>query len=436
MCSVAGMSARWLIRQDNSFLGAVICRLSSRARRLYSTGTAAELQSNMTARFPHFGTSAVHVGQEPEQWELNQVVPPISLSTTYKQPNAGEPIKHDYSRAGNPTRDVLEANIASLEDAEYCRVYSSGMAAVATMVSYLKQGDHIICSDDVYGGTQRYFRKRSIPYHGLEVSFVDMTDVDNFEKALKSNTKMVWMESPSNPLLKLADINAITTAAKKFNSEIIVVVDNTFMSPYFQRPLSLGADVVMHSLTKYINGHSDVVMGALITNHKNLDEHCFAQQLIVGAVPSAFDCYLVNRGIKTLHIRMRTHMENAIQIAHFLESNPRVEKVLYPELESHPQHLLHKKQTKGMSGMVSFYVKGGLEESREFLANLKIFTLAESLGGYESLAELPAVMTHASVPLEDREKLGITDNLIRISVGIEDVEDLIQDLDQALKKIA
>ncbi|VDD96826.1 unnamed protein product [Enterobius vermicularis] len=389
----------------------------------------------MSSKFPHFGTSAVHVGQEPEQWELNQVIPPISLSTTYKQLAPGAPKKHDYSRAGNPTRDVLEANIAALEDAEHCRVFGSGMAAIATMASYLNQGDHIICSDDVYGGTQRYFRRISVPKHGLEVTFYDMTDLDNFEKALKNNTKMIWIESPTNPLLKLADINAIATMTKKFNNDIIVVVDNTFMSPYFQRPLSLGADVVMHSLTKYINGHSDVVMGALITNHKHLDEFFFSQQLIVGAVTSAFDCFLVNRGIKTLHVRMRTHMENALQIAKFLEANPRVEKVLYPELESHPQHYLHKKQTKGMSGMLSFYIKGGMEESREFLANLKIFTLAESLGGFESLVELPAVMTHASVPASEREKLGITDNLIRVSVGIEDVEDLIQDLDQALKKV-
>lgn len=390
----------------------------------------------MASKFPHFGTSAVHVGQEPEQWELNQVIPPISLSTTYKQLAPGKPKKHDYSRAGNPTRDVLEASIAGLEDAEYCRVYASGMAAIATMMTFLHRGDHVICSDDVYGGTQRYFRRISIPYHGLEVSFVDMTDPTNLEKALKENTKLVWVETPSNPLLKLADIDAIATLTKKYNSEILVVVDNTFMSPYFQRPLSLGADVVVHSITKYINGHSDVVMGALITNHKYLDEHFFSQQLITGAVPSAFDCFLVNRGLKTLHLRMRTHMENATQIARFLEANPRVEKVLYPELESHPQHFLHKKQTKGMSGMLSFYLRGGIDESREFLASLKIFTLAESLGGFESLAELPVVMTHASVPPHERLKLGITDNLIRLSVGIEDAEDLVQDLDQALKKMS
>ncbi|VDM47878.1 unnamed protein product [Toxocara canis] len=362
------------------------------------------------------------------------VIPPISLSTTYKQDRPGEPKVHDYSRAGNPTRDVLQKNLAALEDGEYCRVFASGLAASMAMANMLKCGDHILCSDDVYGGTQRFFRRVSVPRHGLLASFVDMTDLNAFEAALQKNTKMVWVESPSNPLLKVVDIAEIVAAVKKYNSEIVVVVDNTFMSPYFQRPLSLGADVVVHSITKYINGHSDVIMGAVMTNSKPIDEHLFFMQLAIGAIPSAFDCFLVNRGVKTMHLRMKAHMENATQVARFLESNPRVLRVLYPELESHPQHKVHKKQAKGMSGMVSFYLRGGLEESREFLANLKIFTLAESLGGFESLAELPAIMTHASVPPEDRSKLGITDNLIRLSVGIEDVDDLIQDLDQALKK--
>lgn len=388
----------------------------------------------MSNHFPHFGTNAVHVGQEPEQWDMNQLVPPISLSTTYKQERPGEPKVHDYSRAGNPTRDVLQKNIAALEDGEFCRVFASGLAASMSLANLLCSGDHILCSDDVYGGTQRYFRKVSVPQHGLQVTFVDMTDIKAFEAALQSNTKMVWCESPSNPLMKVVDIGAIAAKTKMFNNDIVVVVDNTFMSPYFQRPLSLGADVVLHSLTKYINGHTDVVMGAVITNEKKIDEHLFTQQLAVGAIPSAFDCFLVNRGIKTLHVRMKAHMENALQIAQFLENNPRIEKVLYPELRSHPQYHIHKKQTKGMSGMMSFYIRGGLEQSREFLSSLKIFMLAESLGGYESLAELPAIMTHASVPLDDRIKLGIGDNLIRISVGIEDVEDLIQDLDQALRK--
>uniref|UniRef100_A0A914VVF7 cystathionine gamma-lyase n=1 Tax=Plectus sambesii TaxID=2011161 RepID=A0A914VVF7_9BILA len=384
--------------------------------------------------FPSFGTSAIHAGQEPEQWDMNQVVPPLSTSTTYKQDKPGVPKKHDYGRAGNPTRDVLEKNLAALENAKHCRVFSSGLSASMAVANYFKTGDHIVCCDDVYGGTQRFFRRVSVPMHGLETTLVNMTCVHDFEKALKPNTKLVWIESPTNPLLKVVDIAGVVSAAKQYNPEIIVVVDNTFMTPYFQRPLSLGADMVCHSITKYINGHSDVIMGCVMTDSPKLDEHLRFTQLAVGAIPSPFDAYLVNRGIKTLHVRMRTHAENGLAVAKFLEANQRVERVLYPELPSHPQHELHKKQAKGMSGMVSFYLKGGLEESNEFLSQLKVFTLAESLGGYESLAELPSVMTHASVPADERVKLGITDNLIRLSVGIEDCDDIIADLDQALKK--
>ncbi|GMS84110.1 hypothetical protein PENTCL1PPCAC_6285 [Pristionchus entomophagus] len=383
--------------------------------------------------FAGFGTNAVHVGQEPEQWEMNQVVPLISLSTTYKQDAPGQPKAHDYSRAGNPTRDVLQANLAALEDAKHCFTFGSGLAASSAIVNRLKTGDHVICSDDVYGGTQRFLRKVSIPHHGLEASFVDLTKKEEYEKAFKPNTKMLWLESPSNPLLKVVDIQAVVSAARKANPDIVVVVDNTFMSPYFQRPLSLGADVVVHSITKYINGHSDVVMGCVMTDREDIKDHLFFQQLAVGAVPSPFDCFLVNRGIKTLHLRMKAHYENALAVAQYLEKNERVDKVLYPALPSHPHHEVHKKQTKGMSGMISFYLKGGLEESQKFFKAIKVFTLAESLGGYESLAELPSVMTHASVPEEDRAKLGITDNLIRLSVGIEDKEDLIADLENALK---
>jgi len=380
-----------------------------------------------------FGTKAIHVGQEPEKWDMNQVVPIISLSTTYKQDRPGEPKGHDYSRAGNPTRDVLQENLAALENGKYCRVFASGLAASMSMANILKSGDHIVCSDDVYGGTQRYFRRVSIPQHGLKVDFVDLTNLEDLKKALKKETKMVWFESPSNPLLKVVDIAAVAEIVKKFNEDILIVVDNTFMSPYFQKPLNSGADVVVHSITKYINGHSDVVMGAAITNSAAIDEHLFFMQLAVGAVPSPFDCYLVNRGIKTLHLRMKAHSENALEAAQWLEKDPRIERVLYPALPSHPQHEIHKKQTTGMSGMISFYMKGGLKESRTFLSSLKIFTLAESLGGYESLAELPSIMTHASVPEEDRRALGITDNLIRLSIGCEDKADLIADLDQALR---
>jgi len=365
---------------------------------------------------------------------MNQVVPPISTSTTYKQDKPGAPKRHDYGRAGNPTRDVLERNLAALENAKHCRVYSSGLSASMAVTNYFKTGDHIICCDDVYGGTQRFFRRVSVPNHGLETSLVDMTDLAAVEQAFKPNTKMVWIESPTNPLLKVVDIAGVVNIAKQHNPEIIVVVDNTFMTPYFQRPLSLGADLVCHSITKYINGHSDVIMGCVMTDSDKFDEHLRFMQLAVGAIPSPFDAYLVNRGVKTLHVRMRAHAENGLAVAKFLEANPRVERVLYPELPSHPQHHIHKKQTKGMSGMVSFYLKGGLEESNEFLSQLKVFTLAESLGGYESLAELPCVMTHASVPADERAKLGITDNLIRLSCGIEDCDDLIADIGQALKK--
>ncbi|ULU05110.1 hypothetical protein L3Y34_017674 [Caenorhabditis briggsae] len=229
--------------------------------------------------FPHFGTAAIHVGQEPEQWDMNQVVPPISMSSTYKQDNPGEPKGHDYSRAGNPTRDVLQKNLAALEDAKHCQVFSSGLAATSAIINLLKTGDHIVCSDDVYGGTQRYIRRVAVPNHGLEVDSVDLTDVKNLETAIKPNTKMVWFESPSNPLLKVVDIAAIVQVAKKANPEIVVVVDNTFMSPYFQRPISLGADVVVHSITKYINGHSDVVMGAVITDNDEFQQHLFFMQL-------------------------------------------------------------------------------------------------------------------------------------------------------------
>ncbi|KAI6172146.1 Gamma-cystathionase [Aphelenchoides besseyi] len=388
----------------------------------------------MSSHFRGFGTIAVHAGHEPENEKMNQVVPSISMATTYKQPFPGEPLVHDYARAGNPTRDALQINLAALEDAQFCKVYSSGLATTSAISNLLKSGEHIICNDDGYGGTQRFFRRVSRERHGLIIDLVDLTSAAAFRASLKPETKLVWFETPSNPLLAIVDIAEITKIAHNYNPEIVVVVDNTFMTPYFQRPLQFGVDIVIHSLTKYLNGHSDVVMGAAMTNREDLNEHLFFMQLAVGSVPSPFDCYLANRGAKTLHLRMRAHMENGLAVAQFLESNSRVERVLYPELESHPQHQIHKKQASGMSGMISFYIRGGLEESRNFLASLKIFILAESLGGYESLAELPSVMTHASVPADERARIGITDNLIRISVGIEDKEDLIADLDAALKK--
>ncbi|CCO25657.1 cystathionine gamma-lyase [Caenorhabditis elegans] len=355
------------------------------------------------------------------------------MSTTYKQDNPGEPKRYDYARGGNPTRDVLQKNLAALEGAKHCQAFSSGLAASSAVINLLNHGDHIVCSDDVYGGTIRYIRQIAVKKYGMEVDSVDLTDVQNLEKAIKPNTKMVWFESPSNPLLKVVDIAAVVQTAKRANPEIVVVVDNTFMTPYFQRPLSLGADIAVHSITKYINGHSDIIMGAAITNNDEFQQHLHFMQRAIGGVPSPFDCFLVNRGLKTLHVRMKAHFENALAIAKFLEAHDCIESVLYPALPSHPQHTVHVKQTKGMSGMISFYLKGELCQSRAFLSALKVFTLAESLGGCESLAELPSIMTHASVPSATRAELGITDNLIRISVGIEDLDDLIADLDQALK---
>uniref|UniRef100_A0A0N4ZQ63 cystathionine gamma-lyase n=1 Tax=Parastrongyloides trichosuri TaxID=131310 RepID=A0A0N4ZQ63_PARTI len=379
-----------------------------------------------------FGTAAIHVGQEPEKWDMLQVVPPISLSTTFKQPKPAEPVGHDYSRAGNPTRDVLQECLAALEGAKKCFTFSSGLGATMSLANILKSGDHVICSDDVYGGTNRYFKRVSVPNHGIELSMVDLTNYDDLRNALKSTTKMIWFESPSNPCLKVVDITEIVKVVKAYNKNIIIVVDSTFLTPYFQKPLSLGADVVVHSITKYLNGHSDVVMGCCMTNDDTIADHLFFMQLAVGAVPSPFDCYLVNRGLKTLHLRMKCHEANGLAVAKFLESDPRVKRVLYPALPSHPQHDIHKKQTTGMSGMISFYINGGLVESKKFLEALKVFTLAESLGGYESLAELPVTMTHASVPENERVKLGIDDSLIRLSCGCEDVEDLIKDIDNAL----
>jgi cystathionine gamma-lyase len=383
--------------------------------------------------FPNFATNAIHKGQEPEQWESRQVVPPVSFSTTYKQDHPGTAKTFDYSRAGNPTRQCLETCLASLEDAKHCSTYTSGLASTCAITELMKSGDHLICCDDVYGGTQRYFRTVAVN-HGIVTTMVDMSNLDNINNALTDKTKMVWIETPTNPLLKVLDIAAICKLVKSFNPEIIAVVDNTFMTPYFQRPLSLGADVVSHSITKYLNGHTDVLMGCAMTNDEKIGKHLFYMQLATGAPASPMDCFLVNRGLKTLHLRMRAHEANGLAVAKYLETDPRVLKVLHPALPSHPQHELHKRQAKGMSGMVSFYIKGDLKESETFLKNMKVFTLAESLGGYESLAELPSVMTHASVPEAERAVLGITHNLLRLSVGIEDIDDIIADLKQALQK--
>lgn len=337
---------------------------------------------------------------------------------------------YEYSRTGNPTRHAFESCVAACEGGKYGLAFSSGSAVTATLMHLLNAGDHIIASDDLYGGTNRYFRRVASPAQNLDISMVDLTNPTNISANVKPSTKMIWVETPTNPTLKIVDIAAVVAEAKKHN--LIVVADNTFASPYNQSPLKLGADVVMHSVTKYIGGHSDVVMGVLATNSEDLYTRLKFLQNGIGAVPAPFDCYMAQRGLKTLHLRMREHNSNALAVAKFLEAHPQVEKVLYPGLESHPQHALAKRQMHGgFGGMVTFFIKGGLEASRVWLENLKLFALAESLGAVESLAEHPGIMTHASVPPEQREKLGISDSLIRLSVGCENIEDILADLTNA-----
>lgn len=375
-----------------------------------------------------FETRAIHAGCEPDSG-TGAIMTPIFQTSTYVQESPGKHKGYDYSRTHNPTRTALENNIASLEEGNYGLTFSSGMSAISTITQMLNAGDHIICSDDVYGGTFRLFDK-VLKKFNLEFDFIDLTSLQSLERYIKNITKLVWLESPSNPLLKLIDIEAIARIAKRRG--IVTVVDNTFATPFFQKPLKLGADIVMHSTTKYLNGHSDVIGGALVMKDKELYDKLQFLQNAAGGVPGPFDCFLVLRGIKTLAIRMERHAENAIKIAQFLENHSKVRKVLYPGLKSHPQHELARKQMAGFGGIVTFFIKGGLGAARRFLERVKIFSLAESLGGVESLIEHPAIMTHASLPKEVREKIGISDELIRVSVGIEHVDDLIGDLKQAL----
>ncbi|KAM5148186.1 cystathionine gamma-lyase [Mantella aurantiaca] len=381
--------------------------------------------------FRHFATEAIHTGQEPEQWNSMAVVPPISLSTTFKQHSPGEHAGYEYSRSGNPTRNCLEKAVAALDGAKYCLAFASGLAATLNIVHLLKAGDHIICTSDVYGGTNRYFRRIAAEM-GVKVIFVDCSDLKCLEAAITPETKLVWIETPTNPTLSVIDIQGCANIVHK-HPDVLLAVDNTFMSAYFQRPLALGADLCMYSATKYMNGHSDVVMGLVSVNCDKLYERLKFLQNALGAIPSPFDCYLCNRGLKTLPLRMRQHFRNALAVAMFLEKDPRVDKVIFPGLPSHPQYELTKRQCTGVPGMITFYIKGNLEHAKIFLKSVKVFALAESLGGYESLAEHPAIMTHASVPEEDRVLLNISDCLIRLSIGLEDVEDLIEDMDQALR---
>ncbi|CAB0150687.1 Cystathionine beta-lyase [Pseudidiomarina piscicola] len=377
-----------------------------------------------------FATKSIHGGQAPEP-ATGAVMPPIFTSSTYIQKSPGEHQGFEYSRSHNPTRFAWERAVASLENGTRGFAFGSGMAATSTIMELLNSGDHVVAMDDLYGGTYRLFDKVRGRSAGLEFSYVDLSDMGAVEAAITSKTRMIWVETPSNPMLRLVDIEAIVSLAKQHN--IIVVVDNTFATPFNQRPLDLGVDIVMHSATKYLNGHSDMVGGiAVVGENTELAEQMAFLQNSVGAVAGPFDSYLALRGVKTLALRMKQHNEAALTIAKWLEQHPAVEKVIHPGLASHPQHELAKKQMTGFGGMISILLKGDLEKARSFLENVQIFALAESLGGVESLIEHPAIMTHASIPKENREKLGILDNFVRISVGIEDVDDLIDDLDQAL----
>ena len=374
-------------------------------------------------------TRSVHAGFscDPGTGALN---PPVFLTSTYAQESPGVHTGFVYARTRNPTRDALEAAMAELEGGTDGIAYGSGSAATASIIQLLDAGDHVVSFDDVYGGTRHVFEK-VFARQGLSFSFTDLTVPGAFEAACRPESRLLWIESPTNPMLKMADIADLSRRAHARN--MWVVVDNTFLSPYLQNPLALGADLVVHSTTKYLNGHSDTVGGAVVTSVPELAESLRFLQNSVGSIPGPMDCYLCHRGIKTLAVRMERHCSNALEIARFLETHPRIQRTRYPFLKSHPQHQLALTQTRGGGGIVTFEMNGNLENARRFLESVRIFALAESLGGVESLIEHPAIMTHASVPQKVREELGLSDTLVRLSVGIEDVEDLKEDLAQALE---
>ena len=376
----------------------------------------------------HLDTLAIHAGQAPDP-TTGAVMPPIVLSSTFAQNGPGNHQGFEYARTDNPTRKTLEACLAELEGATHGIAFASGCAAMTTLLHTLRAGDHVVACDDVYGGTFRILDKVMKPL-GIETSWVDLTDIRKLEPALRKETKFVWLETPTNPLLKLLDIRAAAAITERHGAKL--VVDNTFATPILQRPLALGADVVVHSTTKYLNGHSDVVGGAVLTSDAALVEKLRFLQNAIGAVPSPFDCFLVLRGIKTLPVRMERHVRTAQQLATWLSQHPAVERVYYPGLPSHPQHALAKTQMAGPGGMISFVVKGGLPKARALLETVRLFVCAESLGGVESLIEHPALMTHGSNPEETRAAIGISDGFIRISVGLEAEQDLRADLERAL----
>jgi cystathionine beta-lyase/cystathionine gamma-synthase len=375
-----------------------------------------------------FNTKAIHAGQKPEETS-GAVMPPVFHTSTYAQQAPNVHKGYDYARVGNPTRTALEKLIAGLEDADECACFSSGVAAIDAILKTLKPGDHVISTNDLYGGTYRLFRQVFEPY-GIDFTFVDMTRNEEVEKAVTPQTRLIWIETPTNPLLRIIDIETVSEIAKKAGA--LSVVDNTFASPYLQQPLNLGADAVMHSTTKYLGGHSDAIGGAVATSKKELMEKLRFQVKTTGAVPGPMDCYLILRGIKTLHVRVQRSVENAKKIAGYLSAHPDVDLLYYPGLESHPQHELAARQMNDFGAMVSFSLKDdSMEAATSFMSKTNVFTLAESLGGVESLISHPASMTHGSIPKDVREKAGLMDSLIRLSVGIEDVDDLIEDLKQA-----
>lgn len=376
-----------------------------------------------------FGTKAIHAGADPDP-STGAIMTPIFQTSTYVQESPGTNKGYGYARGKNPTREALQKNIAALEGGKHCVCFSSGMGATDAVMRMLRPGDEVITGDDLYGGSYRMFTKIYENY-GIKFHFINLTDANNITKYINANTKLIWAETPTNPTMQIIDIEACAKIAKA--NKLILAVDNTFASPYLQNPLALGADIVMHSVTKYLGGHSDVVMGALVTNDDKLHEQIYFVLNSCGANPGPMDCFLVMRGIKTLHLRMERHCFNGRKIAEFLKTHPRIEKIYWPGFTDHPNHEIAKKQMRDFGGMISIVLKGAsLEDTFKIASSFKVFSLAESLGGVESLINHPVTMTHASIPKADRDKAGVVDNLLRLSVGVEDVEDLIEDLKQAL----
>ncbi len=385
---------------------------------------------NMGKKELKFNSKAIHGGQQPDA-AYGAVMPPIYQTSTYAQPTPGGHKGYEYSRGANPTRTALENAVASLENGKFGMAFGSGMAAIDAVMKLLGPGDEVICTSDLYGGSYRMF-KGIYEKFGIKFRFSDMVDMDELSSHINTKTKLIWVETPTNPLMNIVDIKAVSEITEA--NKLLLAVDNTFATPYLQRPLELGADIVMHSATKYLAGHSDVVVGALVVNEKTLADRLYFIQKSSGAICGPMDSFLTLRGIKTLHVRMQRHCENGELVAHYLENHPKIDTVYWPGFEHHPQHKVAKAQMSGFGGMISFVPKGGkYEDAIQIVEKLRIFTLAESLGGVESLVGHPASMSHGSIPKEEREKMGVVDALIRLSVGIEDIEDLIADLEQALK---